>query len=46
MARPQTSNARRLATVMALEKNVRWGVRLARPVGAGLAGAGVLSVVI
>jgi predicted metal-binding membrane protein len=35
-----------LATVMALEKNVRWGVRLARPVGAGLAGAGVLSVVI
>jgi predicted metal-binding membrane protein len=35
-----------LAAVMAVEKNVRWGVRLARPAGAGLAAAGVLSVVV
>lgn len=33
-----------LATVMAVEKNVRWGGRLVRPVGAGLVGAGLLSL--
>jgi predicted metal-binding membrane protein len=34
-----------LATVMAVEKNVRGGARLARPVGAGLAAAGILTVI-
>jgi predicted metal-binding membrane protein len=33
-----------LATVMAVEKNVRWGRRLVRPVGAGMVGAGLLSL--
>lgn len=35
-----------LATVMAVEKNTRWGVTLARPVGAGLIVAGVVTVLI
>lgn len=33
-----------LATVMTVEKNVRWGGRLVRPVGAGMVGAGLLSL--
>jgi len=35
-----------LAALMAVEKNTRWGPRLARPAGAGLAAAGVMSVLI
>jgi predicted metal-binding membrane protein len=35
-----------LATVMAVEKNARWGLALVRPVGVGLIAAGVTSVLI
>ncbi len=31
-----------LATVMAVEKNARWGIALVRPVGAGLIVGGVV----